>query len=367
MVRSSMTNTRQIESSIRAACTAPSHVHRSRWHPAREKRDPLRRRSCLWSRFWSSSRLWRGICRRTSCRSCAPLWAGCLHSWRPRVRRVIKLPYRGIRCRLHRCSVMRAQRQAHRLTVCCRLASAGMVQQPEAMQLLFECLSTVFKHLVEHLVSMLPEVCQHGRARPHTTTSLTIAASGSIWPRGNPHAANSISHCDISVSVSRKQLLTCDWQAVCADASNSSTACMATSSPECRFCGTRRACGSTGRSTSGGWRRSRSASCCGRRPKPAWPPRYGWRCASRRWRRSRSARRCGAGHHASTILTGADHWSCHGSSLADVAVESLTNPCCPPINSRQSQPQHRPACLLCMSMLSVYGCRGKAVGTRHGA
>ena len=42
---------------------------------------------------------------------------------------------------------------------------AGMEQQPEVMQLLFQCLSTLFKHLVGHLVSMLPEV-EPGPCRP---------------------------------------------------------------------------------------------------------------------------------------------------------------------------------------------------------
>ncbi len=33
-----------------------------------------------------------------------------------------------------------------------------MEQQPEVMQLLFQCLSTLFKHLVGHLVAVLPDV-----------------------------------------------------------------------------------------------------------------------------------------------------------------------------------------------------------------
>ena len=58
-----------------------------------------------------------------------------------------------------------------------------MAQQPEMMQLVFECLSTMFKHLVEHLVTMLPEVKRHSARTLIFTMNITRALDGT---RRNP-------------------------------------------------------------------------------------------------------------------------------------------------------------------------------------
>ncbi len=55
------------------------------------------------------------------------------------------------------------------------------------MQLLFECLSTVFKHLVEHLVAMLPEVSAASGSVHHQRTPQSLRSSVFMVPTELAH------------------------------------------------------------------------------------------------------------------------------------------------------------------------------------